>query len=94
MFVVSAELQVSLVTVRSQSDLCGGGDRSKVGLVMTAQPSVQQGSASFRHTKGLIPLNLEQWGSKPDTCILGEKKHIHRETQQSEPHEEPLNREG
>lgn len=34
---------VSLVTVRSQSGLCGRGERSEVSLVMTAQPSVQWG---------------------------------------------------
>lgn len=58
--VVSTQLQagvegsgcVSLVTVRSQSGLCGRGERPKVGLVMTAQPSVQQGSASCSHIRG------------------------------------------
>lgn len=45
---------VSLVTVGSQSALCGRGERSEVGLVMTAQPSVQRGSASFSHIRGRL----------------------------------------
>lgn len=35
--------------MRSESDLCGRGEGSKVRLVMTAQRSVRAGSASLRH---------------------------------------------
>lgn len=52
---------VSLVTVGSQSGLCGRGERSEVGLVMTVQPSVRRGSASFSHIRGRL---LETWSGR------------------------------